>query len=227
MKNRIFSYEKAQALDYAEEFFITSCGFDMSKPRHRKMMNEARMLLSDKKTQTGLLSVCTRLGKEAYRRGTVKAGDAEISCNGFSRISDENVEDVYICVITAGSWHMEDAARARYQVYMDTWGTAFVDAAKVLVEKELKSYLAEGQYLSDPFGPGYYGMPSSDTHKFADILDLKSIGVEVRASGIMVPLKSMAAVYLVTDNENVLPPVACSECFGRLDGCRYCRNLSK
>lgn len=29
---------------------------------------------------------------------------------------------------------------------------------------------------------------------------------------------------LMTNNESVLPPMACSECFGRLDGCRYCKN---
>lgn len=224
MKDKIFSYAKAQVFDHAKEFFITSCGFDMSKPRHQKMMNEALEVLEKEKPEAELKALCTRLGKDVYSEGKVKVGDIKISCNGFSRIADENVLDVYMCVITAGDWYIENVTKARHQVYMDTWGTAFVDGTKVLFENELKCALEEGQYLSDPFGPGYYGMPSSDTHKFASVLDMKSLGVEVRDSGIMVPLKSMAAIYLITDNENVLPPMACSECFGRLDGCRYCKN---
>ena len=113
------------------------------------------------------------------------------------------------------------------KVYMDTWGTAFVDGTKVLVEEQLKAMLDESEYLSDPFGPGYYGMPSSDTHKFNEIVDMSAVGVEVRESGIMVPLKTMAAIYLVTDNVNTLPPMACSECFGKVDGCKYCRKGNK
>jgi hypothetical protein len=29
---------------------------------------------------------------------------------------------------------------------------------------------------------------------------------------------------IVTDDPQVLPPLACSECFGRLEGCRLCSN---
>ncbi len=222
MKNKIFSYAKEQVFDYAKEFFITSCGFDMNKPRHQKMMDEALSVLSKEKPEVEMKAVCSRLGKDAYSGGKVKVGDVEIACNGFSRIADENVLDVYMCVVTAGDWYMKEASRARQQVYMDTWGTAFADGAKSMMETELKEIIGDAGYLSDPFGPGYYGMPSSDTHKFAEILDMSAIGVDVKDSGIMVPLKSIAAIYLVTDNVNVLPPMACSECFGKVDGCRYC-----
>ena len=223
MKNEVFTYAKAQVFAHAKEFFITSCGFDINKPRHQKMMDEALGVLENEKPDFDMKVICTRLGKEVYKNGAVKVGDIEISCNGFSRIAEENVMDVYITLVTAGDWHLENAAKARHQVYIDTWGTAFADGAKTLFEQELKAVIEDEYFLSDPFGPGYYGMPSQDTHKFADILDMSLIGVEVRDSGIMVPLKSIAAIYLVTDNENVLPPIACSECFGRLDGCRYCR----
>ena len=226
MKNQVFHYTKEQVFEHAKDFFITSCNFDLSKPRHQKMMNEALGVLEKEKSQLALKVVCSRLGKDAYIGGKVKYGDTEISCNGFSRIADENVLEVYICVITAGDWDIKDEVKARYQVYMDTWGTAFVDGTKVLVEEQLKSMIEDGQYLSDPFGPGYYGMPSSDTHKFSEIVDMSAVGVEVRESGIMVPLKTMAAIYLVTDNVNTLPPMACSECFGKVDGCKFC-NMRK
>lgn len=227
MKNKVFHFTKEQVFEHAKEFFIEACGFDMQKTKHQKMLCEALETLEKEKPEAELKAVCTRLGKEVFSEGKVTVGDIQISCNGFSRINTENVLDVYICVVTAGNWHIEEAAKARHQVYMDTWGTAFVDGAKALLEEQLVSDLIEGEFLSDPFGPGYYGMPSKDTHKFAQILDMEAIGVDVRNSGIMVPLKSVAAIYLVTDNVNVLPPMACSECFGKVDGCKYCRKGNK
>lgn len=223
MKDQIFYYTKEQVLQHAENFFVEVSGFDLQKERHQKMFREASELLEKERPEIELKAICTELGKGAFSDGKVVSGDVEIMCNGFSRIKAEHIRNVYMCVITAGEWYLADAIKARYQVYMDTWGTAFVDGTKTVFEEDLKELLKEGEYLSDPFGPGYYGMPASDTHKFAKLLDMKSLGVEVRESGIMVPLKSMAAIYLVTDNENVLPPMACSECFGRLEGCKYCK----
>ena len=223
MKNKIFHYTKEQVQEHAREFFVEVSGFDLQKERHQKMMKEASELLEKERPEADLKVLCTRLGSEAFSDGRVACGSYEISCNGFSRINSEHVQDVYICVITAGNWYLEESTKARYQVYMDTWGTAFADGTKILFENRLKEGLGEGEYLSDPFGPGYYGMPSAETHKFGGILDLSLIGVEVRESGIMVPLKSIAAIYLVTDNENILPPMACSECFGRVEGCKYCK----
>ena len=224
MKDHILTYTKEQVLQHAKDFFVEVSGFDVQKERHQRMMNDALELLEKEKPEAELKVICTKLGKESFAEGKVIAGDVQIGCNGFSRIDAEHVLDVFICVITAGEWHLPEAKKARHQVYMDTWGTAFVDGTKVLFEQYLMERMQDGEYLSDPFGPGYYGMPSTDTHKFAEILDMNALGVDVRDSGIMVPLKSMAAIYLVTDNENVLPPMACSECFGRVDGCRYCKN---
>ena len=151
MKNKVFSYAKAQVMSYAEDFFITSCGFDMSKPRHQKMMDEALSVLSDEKPEVEMKAVCSRLGKDAYSEGKVVVGDVEITCNGFSRIADEDVLEVYMCVVTAGEWYMKEATRARQQVYMDTWGTAFADGAKVLFEDQLKSRSIRGGILRDAF----------------------------------------------------------------------------
>ena len=226
MKDKVFCYDKRQCLPIAEEFFIQVCGFDLEKERHRKRMAEAMHLLDREKPDFKMQAICRRLGKEAYEDETVTAAGERICCPGFSHIR-EKVVDVWMCVVTAGDWTLENSTKAKEQVYMDTWGTAFADGAKTLFERDLAAMLLEGQYLTCPFGPGYYGMPSADTKKFAKVLELGKIGVRVRDSGIMIPLKSIAAVYLVTDKKASPPPLACSQCFGRLGGCRNCSQNRK
>ncbi|NLD19686.1 MAG: hypothetical protein GX663_05485 [Clostridiales bacterium] len=232
-ESRIFTYERQEAFFHARDFFIKACGFDLNKERHQKMLTEALAILEREKKDFQMKAVCSELGESAYSDGKIAIAVKDssngiervikITCNGFSRIKEEHVKGIFMCMITAGDWHVEGSTKA--QVYMDTWGTAFVDGAKVLFENEIRESLTEGRYLSDPFGPGYYGMPSADTKKFETVLDASGIGIAIRESGIMVPLKSMAAIYLITDDLNVLPPISCSECFGRIEGCRSCSNF--
>lgn len=224
MKNKIFTYEKEEVFADAKDFFISSSGFDLEKPRHQKMLAGALSVLEKEQPEGPVKVICSRFGKEAYHDNKIEIGGNVISCNGFSRISGEHVRDVYVCAVTAGEWIPKEDKSTKAQVYMDTWGTAFADCGKALFEKELQGQLEEGLYLSDPFGPGYYGMPHSDIKKLAKIIPMDLIGVQLRESGIMVPLKTIAAIYLVTDDPQVLPPLACSECFGRLEGCRMCSN---
>ena len=221
MKDEVFVYEKEEAFEHAKSFFIDACGFDLQKLRHQKMFQDALELLHRKKESFQMKVICTQLGKDAYGDNCIAVKGKTIACNGFSRIQKKYVEDIYMCVITAGDWHSQSSTKE--QVYMDIWGTAFVEGAKILFEEKCMEHLGAEQYLSDPFGPGYYGIPSEDTKKFASVLDTQKIDVHVKASGIMVPLKSMAAIYLVTNSKSILPPLSCSQCFGRLEGCKLCR----
>ncbi|MCB6994308.1 hypothetical protein LI177_12550 [bacterium 210820-DFI.6.37] len=225
MENKVFCYDKSQCFPHAEEFFVEACGFDPGIERHRKRMAQAVRLLEREKGNFKMRAICARLGKEAYENGAVTAAGDRICCPGFSYIQE--ALDVWMCVVTAGDWTLKNSTKTGDQVYMDIWGTAFADGAKTLFERDLTAMLPKDQYLSCPFGPGYYGMPSADTKKFAKALDLKRIGVTVRDSGIMIPLKSIAAVYFVTAKKSPPPPLACSQCFGRLEGCRNCSQNKK
>lgn len=225
MKDKVFIYEKEEAFEHARSFFIKACRFDLQKLRHQKMFQDALELLHHKKESFQMKVICTQFDKDAYGDDRIAVAGKTIACNGFSRIQKKYVENIYMCVITAGDWHLQ--SNTKEQVYMDIWGTAFVEGAKILFEEKRMENLEVGQFLSDPFGPGYYGIPSEDTKKFASILDTQKIDVHVKESGIMVPLKSMAAIYLVTNNKSILPPLSCSQCFGRLEGCKLCRNFTR
>ena len=123
-------------------------------------------------------------------------------------------------VVTAGNWSFGDSTKER--VYLDTWGTAYVDSAKGMMEKKLMADMDSASFLSDPFGPGYYGMSTKATHAICALLESGLIGVDVRESGIMIPEKTIASIYFVTDNNTALPPKSCIDCFGSSKGCKVC-----
>ena len=77
-------------------------------------------------------------------------------------------------------------------------------------------------YLSDEFGPGYFGMPVSESKKFFKILDAESIGVWVKESGLMIPQKSCTGFYLVYNRPDIKPEPECMRCRGNAAGCRFC-----
>lgn len=219
--NKVICHDGYKIFDYAEEFFIKACGFNFEKANHKRMLSEAIEILHANKETIHLKCVYSIYGGEAYHDNKIAIDNIELSCNGFSGIKAENVEGIWLSVITAGEW--KSAGGIKEQVYMDTWGTAFADGARIYFERELMKNLKPGQYLSDPFGPGYYGMPSADTKKFSQLLDMGQIGVKVLDSGIMVPEKTIAAAYLITDSKEVFPPSSCAECFGAVGGCNYCQ----
>lgn len=224
IKNEVFIYKKEEAFHDAKEFFIKVCGFDIQKSKHKKMLDEATELIDREKGSFEMKAICSELEKDAFHHNLLTLAGDTIGCNYFRHIDENKITRILVTMVTAGDWELENTSKSRFRVYMDTWGTAFADSAKVLFENEIKSRLGDDEYLSDPFGPGYYGIPSSDIKKLVSAIDPAGIGVSLNSSGLMIPLKTIAAVYFVTSERSIIPSAACSECFGKTGGCRSCSN---
>ena len=142
-------------------------------------------------------------GPEHFSGGAVRIGDAVISCNYFDQIPREAVEGVYFYMLTAGECLFSSEENIMDFLYADIWGTNYVDAGiQVLTEQHIKRDMEErfpGRQvcLSEEFGPGYFGMPVIETKKFFSILDAAAIDVRVKDSGLMIPQKTCAGLYLV------------------------------
>ena len=224
IKNEVFVYKKEDVLGEAGKFFVKACGFDTEKQKHRKMLSEATELLDREKGSFEMKAICSELAKDAFHHNMLTIAGNTIACNYFGHIDEKKVTRILIAMVTAGDFEPESTSKSRFRVYMDTWGTAFADSAKTLFEEEIRSRLGTDEYLSNPFGPGYYGIPSSDIKKLVSVIDTSKIGVSLNSAGLMIPLKSIAAIYFVTSKQSIMPPVACSECFGKTGGCRNCSN---
>ena len=125
-------------------------------------------------------------GPEVCFNGKITIEDVELTCNYFEQIPAECVEGVYFYMLTAGECYFSSEENIMDFLYADIWGTNYVDAGiEVMTEEYIKADMAErfGEkevYLSEEFGPGYFGMPVIETKKFFKIMDGGLINVKVK-----------------------------------------------
>lgn len=105
------------------------------------------------------------------------------------------------------------------QVYADIWGSAFTDAVRALIKKELE----QGCRISENFGPGFYGMSTRALGKMQQILDFQALGIEVRSNNIMIPLKSCAGMFFRVSERYKTIGAACEACYGNQASCKLCQ----
>jgi hypothetical protein len=104
------------------------------------------------------------------------------------------------------------------------WGTAYVDAGRLLFERELAQIVdkEDGARLSPAFSPGFYGMDHKQSREIADILGADDIGITVLESGTMLPIKTVSGIYLAADSSADFPTDECLICIGNKGGCSQC-----
>ena len=88
---------------------------------------------------------------------------------------------------------------------------------------ERKHSVRHKKYVTDSFGPGFYGMDISAVPKLVKITGAEKVGVSVDKSGNMQPAKSCFGIYLVTKKEYGERIKDCAFCVGNKGGCAVCR----
>ena len=227
MKNQKISIAEQQAFPLAEQRFIKTCGFNLETEKHKRMMKMGLAVREKGVSGIDINALVSFYGGEAFSEGKVKAEGVEIYCNYFDQIPAEWVEGVYFYMLTVGECLFSSEEDIMDFLYADIWGTNYVDAGIEILKEKLNADLLErfpGKtlYLSDEFGPGYFGMPVIESKNFFRVLDADSIGVWVKDSGLMIPQKTCAGLYLVLNQPGVKAEPECMQCRGNASGCQFC-----
>ena len=228
MINRKISIEESRAYPLAEKRFIQTCGFNMETEKHQRMMKLGKKIRDDGKEGIHIQALVSFYGPEVFREGAITVDGERLTCNYFEQIPSECVEGVYFYMLTAGECYFSSEENIMDFLYADIWGTNYVDAGiEVLTEEYIKGHMAErfGErkvYLSEEFGPGYFGMPVIETKKFFNIMDAGLIDVKVKDSGLMIPQKTCAGLYMVLNSPDVKAEPECLKCYGNSAGCNFC-----
>lgn len=232
MNNTIIKFDERDAYAQGEEYFINICGFDFNKEKHQRMMKDGL-----KARIEGLEGIDIKVLISAYDAGVfsdedkkIIIGETEFKCKAFEQLSSENIIEIYAYIITAGELIYSDEDNILKQLYSDIWGTAYTDAGRDLLEDYLREYgqnrfkgeSGKDIFLTNSFGPGFYGMETSQTKDFFEILNGYEIGVEVRDTGVMVPLKTCAGFYMLVNDKACIPSPDCQECFSDHKNCEFC-----
>lgn len=232
MYNQKISIAEKDAFPLAKQRFIETCGFDLTTNKHQRMMKMGLSVREKGIDGIRIQSVVSRFGKDVFQDGKIKVAGVELSCNYFEQIPADCVEAVYFYMLTAGECYFSSEENIMDFLYADIWGTNYVDAGIQLMTERIREDLAESFQdrelcLSDEFGPGYFGMPVSESKKFFKILDADSIGVWVKDSGLMIPQKSCTGFYLVYNRPDIKAEAECMRCHGNSAGCRFCAVRAK
>lgn len=231
MENRIVNIPEERVRENAEKRFIATCGFKLETSRKHQRMMEMGL----KVRETGVEGINIRatylfLDKSHYRDGKVVLNDSVLTCNYFGQIPEEAVEGMYLYMLTSGECLFSSEEQIMDFLYADIWGTNYVDAGiDAFKEDYILPDMAErfskpGKpvFLSEEFGPGYFGMPVIETKKFVSLLDSDAIGVRVKESGLMIPQKSCAGLFLVYNRDDLKAEPGCVKCLGNSQGCAFC-----
>ncbi len=230
MKSIIFEIDINQVESKTEEFFLRSSGLSREGEKFMKMRERAEKIKEEIKDCVDIRAVVSYFDEFQMMEDILTVKGRTFQCNPFSLMSPSAVKGVYLYAITAGDFSVDDR-EIMDQLYADMWGTSYLDAGrKTLAEYILADFSAisksgrreEKVIVTDSFGPGFYGMEAGDTRKIVELIDGSKIGVECRESGMMVPLKSCAGIYLIVEEGTVLPSIHCEACLGSDISCNMC-----
>ncbi len=219
MEKRFFKLDEAACNELALRIFTANSGINKEGRKFERMRKDAfrmREMIEDK-IDLHAEAIYYTADEMELSGQTLEIAGTGLSCRAFEQISPDAVEGVYLYACCAGDYYLEDEP-IMDQLYADIWGTAFTDAVRLLIKKELEKDAA----LSDSFGPGFYGMELTELEKLAQLLDFDALGIEVRNSCVMVPVKSCAGIYFQTNENYRKMNRACESCYGTHTSCKLC-----
>lgn len=233
MRQRLFSFNEQDAYREAEQRFVRACGFDLQKAKHQKMMKMGEKVREDGVDGIKIRAILSFCDASVLRDGGICVGDEMLTFPYLERIPKEAVCGVYFYGLTVGECYFSSEENIMDFLYADIWGTNYVDASMSLLQRKIQEDMKEtfpnrdDVYLSCEFGPGYFGMPVSESKKIMKIIDGAQIGIKIKESGLIIPQKSCMGFYFVYDKPGIEAEAECMKCRGNSKGCEFCRIRQK
>jgi hypothetical protein len=225
MDRQVFSISEADAHVLADRFFIEAGRFNLEKEKHVRMIDAARTVLEKGLSGIQIRGCFAAFSAEVYHENVIAIGEEILKAEAFGRIHPDTVKWVVPYIVTSGDCLVEDENNIIDQLYAYMWGTAYVDAGRIMMEEMIKNQFIgddEDVVLSPPIGPGFYGMDNRQSGNINRILGGDELGIKVVDSGVMLPIKSCSGLYLVTNKDADFPTEACIVCEANRDGCNHC-----
>ena len=173
--------------------------------------------------------------KSCVKDGYFQFGHEQFPCQVLKRISLSSIQRGYFAVFHAPDWKgsydasslVEDGGQPielLTQYYIELWQNALLDAGRNWISEYLtrKEGTRKPVYVTDSFGPGFYGMPITALPKLAELIPMERAGVGVTETGTLLPQKSLVCLYLVLNQPLNFSMQDCSSCIGGKDGCVNC-----
>ena len=215
--NRVIRYDSADLNEDAGRLFMEMGGLDRIGTKYDKLKEKSEIIRDEVEDRIRAQAVCSCYTEFDLQGRDLIIGEIRLTCSAFEQISRDQIRRVFIYFVDAGDFYIESDS-VLDQLLADMWGTAFADAARQAFHRQL----AGEADLSDEFGPGFYGMRISQMHEMAKLADPALAGITVKESGILVPLKSCAGLFLDVKEGYIPLDDACRDCRGTTASCSFC-----
>ncbi len=159
--------------------------------------------------------------------GKISIGDGSVSCR--SKNLAKLFQNCHDCVAMAATLGPEVDRQTQFLGKIDmAHAVAFDACASVLadslcdeIEREIRSLLTAGEFLTARFSPGYGDLPMEFTGELLKILDApRRIGLTLSRRGMMIPIKSVTALVGISGRPEK-EKRSCDEC--ALVSCQFRR----
>lgn len=213
-----------KALPIARKYYMRTCGLDegQGSSKHARMLQRSISILGEVLPTVSMKAVIGEYPGSCLQDTKLVLDGVEFECSAFARLDPERIRGIYPYVVTAGEVRIDNGNISDI-LFGDIWGTAFAEAGRDLVRHIIASQNSDIT-VSSSFGPGFYGMDITMVGQFFELLKPETIGMELKNTSLMLPLKSCAGFFVVTEDEWSLPTRDCASCLGntKSGGCRFC-----
>ena len=158
------------------------------------------------------------------KRSSFRFGEQEVFCQVLERIPEEEIVQGYLYTFHAPA--AEEGASLLEQFYGECWQIACMDAGRIWLQQYLtrKHSIRSEHFVTEAFGPGFYGMPMDAVRQLHSVIRGERVGVTLGADGTLQPLKSSIGLYLVMKKALPFSMKDCMGCIGNWKGCSLCGN---
>lgn len=205
------------------------CGLREQRRNAEKLRAKAYEVWSAQFAGRTIPILAASFGREHVREDRFVFGTDSLYCKALSQIKANTVKGGYLFLFHAPDRLEQQPALELYLA--DCWQTALVDAGR----DWLISYFGriskeendEEIFVTDTFGPGFYGMDVEEIRIFFKLLDYEKLGMQLLDSGMMLPEKSAAGLVLVLTEESPFQSADCANCKAEYKGCLMCGSARK
>ncbi|MGN1389319.1 MAG: hypothetical protein ACI4WR_06695, partial [Bulleidia sp.] len=186
-RDKIITFDSATLQKEAKQLFIKMSGLAKEGKKYDLMRRRAAEVRGEIGIRIDTKAIYSYFGRDRISKQgrTISIDGTSLRCNAFEQIGEEQILGAYVYFIHAGDYYLENEVIMN-QLLADMWGTAFVDAIRAYFQRHLQQYAS----LSNEFGPGFFGMDVRQMKELTKLADPAKIGMEVRNTGILLPVKS-------------------------------------
>lgn len=233
-KNEVVCVELSEWRQSLQHRLAKMSGFDQMEEEVRQEHEALSQYLYEMYFRDEKVNILLqKFSKQCVEEKQFVFGKTNVSCNILERLNleQEEIDCGYFYVFHAPNFSKQlekdyESLSLLEQCYVENWMIAVLDVGRDWIRNYLlrKHSVRHARYVTDSFGPGFYGMSIEELPKLHKLMDADDVGVSLTKDGTLFPMKSCIGMYLVTTKDvSYLMGHDCVNCAGSKLGCHACR----